>query len=73
MAGGRHFGGVLTDGKVFDDIHRYDMFIDRWTLAGHTQEEAENRIAFIIDGVAYIGLGEDDKEVVLSSLYKIED
>ena len=59
--------------KVFDDILRYDILSDQWTLAGHTEEKAENRIAFTIDGVAYIGLGEDDKEKVVSSLYRIED
>ena len=73
LAGGRHFGGMLTDGKVFDDILRYDILSDQWTLAGHTEEKAENRIAFTIGNAAYIGLGENEKEVVVSSLYRIED
>ncbi len=73
LSGGRHFGGLLNGGKVYDDILRYDPQQDAWTLAGHLPHKAENQIAFSIGGVAYIGLGENDEEGVLSDLYKIED
>ena len=73
MANGQHFGGTLTDGKRFDDILRYDPQADMWTLAGHTSEAAINRIGFTINGIAYIGLGEDPLEQPLNTLYRIED
>ena len=73
LANGQHFGGTLTDGKRFDDILRYDPQADMWTLAGHTSEAAINRIGFTINGIAYIGLGEDPLEQPLNTLYRIED
>lgn len=73
LSGGRHFGGLLNKGTVYDDILRYDIRQDKWTLAGHLGHKAENQIAFSIGGAAYIGLGENDEEGVLNNLYKIED
>lgn len=73
LAGGQHFGGTLTDGVVYDDILRYHPDEDRWTIAGRTDEKAYNRIGFCLEGKAYIGLGEDAEEHILSSLYRIEE
>lgn len=73
LAGGQHFGGTLTDGKIFDDILRYDPNTDTWTPAGHTEEAAINRIGFTINGIAYIGLGENTEEKPIKTLYRIED
>lgn len=73
LAGGQHFGGTLTDGQVFDDILRYAPETDSWALAGHTPEAAINRIGFTVNGIAYIGLGEDSQGNVLKTLYRIED
>lgn len=73
LAGGQYFGGTLTDGKVFDDVLRYSPEDDRWTIAGYTNEAAINRIGFSINGVAYIGLGEDEEEKTLNCLYRIEE
>ena len=72
LAGGRKFGGTLTDGKIYNDILRYDIHNDLWTYAGTTQSPAENCFGFTIDGVAYIGGGECDTHT-LNTLYKIED
>lgn len=73
LVGGRHFGGSLTDGKLYDDILRYDIDTDQWTLAGTTFETGENRFAFTIDGVAFVGGGENDDTGVLNTFYSIED
>lgn len=73
LIGGRHFGGSLTDGKLYDDILRYDMDTDQWTLAGTTNETGENRFAFTIDGIAFVGGGENDDTGVLNTFYRIED
>lgn len=73
LIGGRHFGGSLTDGKLYDDILRYDIDTDQWALAGTTFETGENRFAFTIDGVAFVGGGENDDTGVLNSFYRIED
>lgn len=57
----------------FDDILRYDPNTDTWTTAGHTEEAAINRIGFTINGIAYIGLGENKEEKPIKTLYRIED
>lgn len=72
LVGGRKFGGTLTDGKLYNDILRYDIHTDQWTLAGITNEEAENRFGFTIGKTAYIGGGENNSGI-LHTLYKIED
>ncbi|MCQ2347227.1 MAG: hypothetical protein MJZ92_04785 [Paludibacteraceae bacterium] len=73
IAGGRHFGGDLTDGIVYDDILRYDPQTDTWTKAGTLPIGTENMIGFSIDGKAYIGLGEAQDNTILNTLYRIEE
>jgi N-acetylneuraminic acid mutarotase len=73
LIGGRHFGGSLTDGKLYNDILRYDIDTDQWTLAGTTAETGENRFAFTIEGVAFVGGGENDNTGILNTFYRIED
>ena len=42
-------------------------------MSGHTEEAAINRIGFTINGIAYIGLGENKEEKPIKTLYRIED
>lgn len=73
LVGGRYFGGSLTDGKLYDDMLRYDIHTNQWTQAGVTNETGENRFAFTINGVAFVGGGENDSHGVLNTFYRIED
>jgi N-acetylneuraminic acid mutarotase len=72
IVGGRKFGGSMSGGKIHDDILRYDVHKDEWGCAGAMSVPAEGAFSFSIDGVAYVGGGEDE-EKVLNTLYKIED
>jgi N-acetylneuraminic acid mutarotase len=64
VATGRHFGGDKTGGHVKSDIVEYDANKDVWYERGSMIVERENAICFIINGIAYIGLGENDKTIL---------
>ncbi len=68
LVGGREWSTIPADNRVF----RYDPVEDKWAVAGYLPEEAgkENMISFVIDGVAYAGLGEY-KNKISSTLYKL--
>lgn len=72
LVGGRKFGGTQTDGKIYDDILRYNTQDDVWTYAGSTKYPTENSFGFSINHSAYIGGGENG-DGILTTLYRIED
>jgi hypothetical protein len=62
---GRHFGGNLTGGHVDSDIIEYDIIHDVWYVRGTIPGGArENAIAFTINGIGYIGFGENDTDIL---------
>lgn len=74
VLGGRHFGGTLTTGQLYDDVLEYDLDADRWLLRGHLPEGArENAVAFEIGGCKYIGLGENSEGKILNDLHRWHD
>jgi len=74
LLGGRHFGGTLTTGFLFDDLLEYDITADKWLLRGHLPQGArENMIAFSINGQGYFGLGEDANGTILNDFYTWHD
>ena len=73
IIGGNHFGGTLTTGHMYDDILRYDVQEDQWARVGRLPDGGrENMIAWIIDGVLYMGLGNDDCNTPCTQLYRIQ-
>ena len=74
VLGGRHFGGTLTTGRLFDDLLEYDIAADKWLLRGRLPRGGrENMVAFSIDGTGYIGLGEDTNGTILNDFYSWHD
>lgn len=64
VATGRHFGGNITDGILYDDVLEYDKTKDCWYRRGVLPGGGrENAISFSINGICYIGFGENDKEI----------
>ncbi len=68
IVGGREWNSIGPDGRIL----RYDPAEDCWAIAGHLPSEGgkENMISFVIDGVPYIGLGEE-KEKLNAAMYKL--
>jgi N-acetylneuraminic acid mutarotase len=61
---GRHWGGDLTGGHLISDIMEYDAIRNVWYDRGEIPAGArENAIAFTINGVGYIGQGENDTQI----------
>ncbi len=70
VMGGRHFGGSLTTGKVYDEVLEYNIDNDEWLLRGHLPSGArENAVAFSIGNRHFVGLGNDADEQILNDLY----
>jgi len=62
---GRHFGGNLTGGHVDSDIDEYDILRNVWYVRGNIPGGGrENALAFTINGIGYIGFGENDTEIL---------
>ena len=62
---GRHFGGNHTVGHLFADVKEYDAVRNVWYDRGNIPlGERENAIAFVINGVGYIGQGENDTQML---------
>jgi len=67
---GRHYGGTLTGGFLYSDILEYDVIRNCWYHRGDIPNGGrENAISFTINGVGYIGLGENNSRV-LNDLWK---
>ncbi len=68
LVGGREWSSTSPDGRI---LH-YDPTEDKWSAAGFLPAEAgkENMISFVIDGIPYIGLGED-KDKISAYIYKL--
>lgn len=68
IVGGREWSTIAPDGRIL----RYDPSEDEWAIAGYLPEEGgkENMISFVINGVPYIGLGEE-KEKINARMYKL--
>ena len=65
VATGRHFGGDITDGFLYDDVLEYNSSKDCWYRRGVLPGGGrENAISFSINGIGYIGFGENDKGVL---------
>lgn len=62
---GRQFGGNLTGGNVKSDIVEYDAVRNVWYERGNIPNgNRENAISFVINGKGYIGLGENNTNVL---------
>ena len=62
---GRHFAGNLTGGRVLSDIMEYDALRNVWYERGSIPDRGrENAISFVINGKGYVGLGENDTNVL---------
>lgn len=71
--GGRYWGGALTSGHLYADILRFSPETNDWETCGTMPYgEAENLVAFTIDGHIYFGLGEDINGHIHPQLYRIE-
>ncbi len=68
LVGGREWSTIGPDGRIL----RYDPTEDSWSIASTLPEEGgkENMISFVIDGVPYIGLGEE-KDRLNAAIYKL--
>lgn len=74
ILGGRHFGGDMTGGEIFESYLRYEPDKDTWEWCGIMPcGRAENQIAFTINDKVYFGLGEDENGHVYNSLYRIDE
>jgi len=74
VTGGRCFAGDLTGGEIFGDILQYTPSSDQWAYAGDLPcGQAENQIAFAIEGKVYFGLGEDEEGNLINQMYCIEE
>ena len=72
LAGGHFYGGTLTNGKLYDDVLRYDVARNRWERIGRLPDgERENMIGWIINDDLYIGCGNDKRDQPCSQLYRI--
>lgn len=73
VATGMRFKGDLTGGHAKDDLLEYDAKKNAWyhrgTIPGGGRE---NAISFVIDGKAYVGLGENANGV-LDDIWVIKD
>lgn len=73
LAGGRHWGGTVTNGEVFADVLCYDADADRWTRAGELPNgPRENMTAWTVNGKVYFGLGNDQYNRPCNQIYCIE-
>jgi len=69
---GRQFGGPLTGGHVKSDIYEYDAVRNIWYNRGNIpQGNRENAVTFVINGIGYIGFGENNDKV-LNDLWSFE-
>jgi len=71
LAGGSFLGGTVTTGSYYDDIVRYDPEKDQWICITHMPEERENMVSWLIDGVLYVGMGNDKRNQPCKQLYRI--
>lgn len=72
VATGRHFAGNLTGGELKDDVLEYDAVKDLWYNRGILPGLGrENAVAFVLNGKAYIGFGENDN-ATLNDLWSFE-
>ena len=68
MIGGREWYAI----KVSDEICEYLPDADKWVLRGYLPKSGvENLVAFEVDGVAYVGLGENEEGEVLADFYRM--
>lgn len=72
VATGRHFAGSLTGGETLNNILMYDSNRGNWTAINALRDGArENAITFTLDDRVYIGLGENDTQL-LNDFYLIK-
>lgn len=73
VAGGRHWGGTVTNGEVFDNVLCYHIRDDRWTISATLPDgPRENMVAWTKDGKVYFGLGNDKHDKPCSQIYCLE-
>lgn len=73
LAGGRHWGGTVTNGEVMADVLYYDPVKDRWSHCATLPDgPRENLFGWVIDGKVYFGLGNDKYDQPCNQLYCIE-
>lgn len=73
LTGGRCFGGDMSGGCVYDDVLRYDVSSDTWSLVARLPEGRDRMCSFTVGGKVYVGLGETIDYVKKNTLFRIED
>ena len=73
LAGGIHYGGVVTTGEVLRDIRRYAPDSDTWTYVAMLPVGLINHVCFTIGRRVYIGLGETEEWQFNDKLYWFEE
>jgi N-acetylneuraminic acid mutarotase len=61
---GLYFQGFLTGGHFISDILEYDAIRKVWYKRGNLPVARDNAIVFTIDGIGYIGFGENETKVL---------
>jgi N-acetylneuraminic acid mutarotase len=76
VAGGMHYGGLNTTGKVLQDVLRYNPDADRWMRVATLPEPLCNHVMFRIGSDVYIGSGEawrNDRLVITPNFYRLHE
>lgn len=74
LAGGLHYGGLNTTGKVLQDVLCYHPDADSWTRVATLPEPLCNHVMFRIGNDVYIGSGEtwrNDNLILTSKFYRL--
>lgn len=74
IAGGRRFGGTVTDGEVYSDILRYAPAKNSWARVGFLPcGSTENMQAFFLNGSVYMVGGNDSYNNVRTTVYQMSE
>lgn len=72
LSGGRHLGGTVTNGEVFEDVLRYDVADNKWYLCATLPDgPRENMMAWTLGDNVYFGLGNDKYDKPCKEIYRI--
>ncbi len=73
VSGGHLYGGTVTNGKLYDDILRYNVAADQWVRIAHLPDgERENMVSWVIGSSLFVGLGNDSRNRPCAQLYRMD-